>query len=395
MPVYLDNAATTPMLPQVVDAMLPYMNEYFGNPSSSHSFGRKTKTAIEQARRAIASRLHVEPGTICFTSGGTEADNLALYAAIEHQGCRRILTLPSEHSAVIKSAERYVQTSAATCTMIPMTETGHVDLSALDALLIDGPKTIVSVMHGNNEVGIIQDIAAIGSICHSHGALFHSDTVQTIGHYPLDLSVLPVDFATCSAHKLHGPKGVGFLYVRAGIKVGALILGGSQERAMRGGTENLLGIVGLSEAIKSSFDHCEEHAGHIRGVKQHMVEGLKAAMPAVRFNAGSERSSALYTVLNVSFPPHPKNGMLVFLLDLEGVACSGGSACSSGSPRPSHVLEALGIHDPERVAIRFSFSRLTTIEEVDYAVAACVRILGDSIQPMQELGALGLGHDVT
>jgi cysteine desulfurase len=379
MQVYLDNAATTPMLPAVVDAMLPYMRDHFGNPSSSHSFGRRAKTAVEQSRRAIASRFHVAPSTICFTSGGTEADNLALYAAVEHQGCRRILTLPSEHSAVIKTAERYGQTASAGCTMIPMTATGHVDLSALDALLSDGPKTVVSVMHGNNEVGIIQDISAIGSICRSHGALFHSDTVQTMGHYPMDLSVLPVDFATCSAHKLHGPKGAGFLYVREGLKVGALILGGNQERAMRAGTENLLGIIGLAEALKLSLDHCEDHAVHVRAVKQHMVDGLLEAVPGIRFNAGSERASALYTVLSVSFPPHPKNGMLMFLLDLEGVACSGGSACSSGSTRPSHVLEALGAHDPERVTLRFSFSRLTTTEEVDFALAACRRILGDAV----------------
>jgi cysteine desulfurase len=380
MKVYLDNAATTPMLPQVVDAMLPFMCEHFGNPSSSHSFGRKTKTAIEQSRRAIAARLHCPPSSICFTSGGTEADNLALYAAVEHQGCRRILTLPSEHSAVIKTAERYGQTGAATCALIPMDDTGHVNLSALDELLADGPKTLVSVMHGNNEVGLIQDLNAIGSVCRTHGALFHSDTVQTMGHYPLDLSVLPVDFATCSAHKIHGPKGIGFLYVREGLKVGALILGGSQERAMRGGTENLIGIVGLAEAIKLAFDGHEEHEKHVRALKRRMVEGLVKSIPGIRFNVQSDRDYALYTVLNVSFPPHRKNGMLMFLLDLEGVACSGGSACSSGSPRPSHVLEALNCHDPNRVALRFSFSRLTTEAEIDYTVEACARILGHLTQ---------------
>lgn len=374
MNVYLDNAATTPMLPEVVDEMLPYMRDHFGNPSSTHHFGRRTKTAIEQARRRIAGHLNVEPRTICFTSGGTEADNMALHAAVEQLGCRRILTCATEHSAVLKTAEHLGRREGLSFSLLELTADGKVDLAHLASVLSDGVPTMVSVMHGNNEVGILQDIAAIGRCCHDHGALFHTDTVQTMGHYALDLGALPVDFAACSAHKLHGPKGAGFLYVRDGLKIGAHIIGGSQERAMRGGTENLLGIIGLAKAFDLAMSSLDAHAAHIRGLKAEMVAGLREHVPGVRFNADSDREDSLYTVLSVSFPEHEKNGMLLFLLDLDGVACSGGSACSSGSTQPSHVLAALGLHEPERMSIRFSFSRLTTSKCIQHALKAVARI---------------------
>lgn len=374
MNVYLDNAATTPMLPEVVDAMLPYMRDHFGNPSSTHHFGRRTKTAIEMARRRIAGHLNVAPRTICFTSGGTEADNMALHAAVEQLGCRRILTSSTEHSAVLKTAEHLGKREGVSFGLLDLDDRGKVDLTALAATLSDGVPTLVSVMHGNNEVGILQDIAAIGGCCHEHGALFHTDTVQTMGHYPLDLAALPVDFAACSAHKLHGPKGAGFLYVRDGLRIGAHIIGGSQERAMRGGTENLIGIIGLAKALDLAMSDIDAHAAHIRGLKAQMVEGLRSQVPGVRFNSDSDREDSLYTVLSVNFPPHEKNGMMLFLLDLDGVACSGGSACSSGSTQPSHVLSALGLHEEGRTSIRFSFSRLTTSKCIQHALKAVAKI---------------------
>ena len=374
MNVYLDNAATTPMLPEVVDAMVPYMRDHFGNPSSTHQFGRKTKTAIEQARRRIAEHLNVPARTICFTSGGTEADNMALHAAVEQLGCRRILTCATEHSAVLKTAEHLGRREGIAFGLIPLDEEGKVDLAELSSVLSDGVPTMVSVMHGNNEVGILQDIAAIGTCCKEFGALFHTDTVQTLGHYRLDLSELPVDFAACSAHKLHGPKGAGFLYVRDGLRIGAHIMGGSQERAMRGGTENLIGIIGLAKALDLAMANLDAHAAYIRGLKRDMVEGLREAVPGVRFNGGSDREDSLYTVLSVNFPRHEKNGMMLFLLDLDGVACSGGSACSSGSTQPSHVLSALGLHEEGRTSIRFSFSRLNTGACIQHALKAVARI---------------------
>ncbi len=374
MNVYLDNAATTPMIPEVVDAMLPYMREHFGNPSSTHQFGRKTKTAIEQARRRIARHLNVEPRTICFTSGGTEADNMALHASIEQLGCKRILTCATEHSAVLKTAEHLGQREGIECGILALDAEGRVDLEKLAVWLSDEVPTLVSVMHGNNEVGILQDLEAIGQCCQQFGALFHTDTVQTMGHYPLDLGALPVDFAACSAHKLHGPKGSGFLYVRDGLRIGAHIIGGSQERAMRGGTENLTGIMGLAAAIDEAMHSMEEHEAHIRGLKSEMVHGLREAEPGVSFNAGSDQEDSLYTVLSVKFPQHEKNGMLLFLLDLDGVACSGGSACSSGSTQPSHVLSALGLHEDGATSIRFSFSRLTTSRCIQHALNAVKKI---------------------
>ena len=380
MNVYLDNAATTPMIPEVVDAMLPYMRDHFGNPSSSHAYGRKTKTAIEQARRRIANQLGVAPKTICFTSGGTEADNMALHAAVGQLGCRRILTCATEHSAVLKTAQGLAQSADIEFGLLDLDDEGRVDLDALDHRLADGVKTLVSVMHGNNEVGILQDIEAIGQVCRVREALFHTDTVQTLGHYRLNLGALPVDFAACSAHKLHGPKGAGFLYVRDGLRIGAHIVGGGQERAMRGGTENLIGIMGLDAALASSLAHLEDHQAHIRSLKADMVKGLQETVPGIRFNAGSDGEDALYTVLSVNFPPHEKNGMLLFLLDLEGVACSGGSACSSGSTQPSHVLSALGLHEEGRTSIRFSFSRLTT--------KACIRHALDAVASIRQVAVM-------
>ena len=260
---------------------------------------------------------------------------MALHAGVDHLGCRRILTCATEHKAVLATAQHLADGDRITLGLLDLDAEGRVDLDRLEAILSDGIPTMVSVMHGNNEVGILQDIEAIGHCCHRHNAYFRTDTVQTMGHYRLDLANLPIDFAACSAHKLHGPKGAGFLYVRDGLRIGAHIMGGAQERAMRGGTENLIGIMGLAAAFDLAMSDLDEHARYIRALKRKMVDGLTDSVPGIRFNAGSDREDALYTVLSVNFPEHEKNGMLLFLLDLEGVACSGGSACSSGSTTPS------------------------------------------------------------
>lgn len=372
--VYLDNAATTPMDPKVVEAMLPYLKDHFGNPSSSHSFGRKAKTAIENTRRSIAQHLNCTPAELCFTSGGTEADNIALRAAVSDLGCTHIITSAIEHSAVIKTAELLAEQKKVRLSIVRLTADGDVDLDHLGELLDTNDKTIVSLMHANNEIGNVLPLQRVGEMCRAAGALFHSDTVQTMGHYPIDLDTLSIDFITCAAHKFHGPKGVGFLYVNRDLKINAMITGGGQERMLRGGTENLYGIVGLGKALDLAYSNVEAHAAHVGKLKQHMVTRLKEEVPGVRFNGRSADPESLYTVLNVNFPPNDNAGMLLFLLDLEGVACSGGSACSSGAAKGSHVLEGIKAMEPGRASLRFSFSRFTTQEDVDYAVDAIVKL---------------------
>ncbi len=374
MNVYLDNAATTSVAPEVIEAMVPVLAETYGNPSSSHATGRKSRVIIEQSRRSIAAHMQCHPSSIYFTSGGTEADNLALRSAVRDLGCTRIITSEAEHSAVIKTAQSLERSNDVQLDLVRHLADGQVDVAHLAELLAKPGKSIVSLMHANNEVAVVQDLNRVGKMCREAGALFHSDTVQTMCHYAFDLSELPVDFITCSAHKFHGPKGVGFLYIRKGLQVGGQIEGGSQERAVRGGTESTHNIVGLARAMQLAYDDLDAHVHHVRSLKKRMVDGLIAHFPDVRFNGHSDQSDRLYTVLNVSFPPHPKSGMALFLLDLEGVACSGGSACSSGATLGSHVLRALSFHDPKRASLRFSFGRYNTEEEVDYAIDAIKRV---------------------
>jgi cysteine desulfurase len=374
MNVYLDNAATTAVAPEVVEAMIPVLRDSFGNPSSSHAAGRRSRVLIEQSRRSVAKHLNCQPSCIYFTSGGTEADNLALRGAVRDLGCTRIITSEAEHSAVIKTAQSLERSNGVSLDLVRHKSDGQVDLDHLQSLLEQGGKTIVSLMHANNEVAVIQDIGRIGAMCWEAGALFHTDTVQTMCHYAFDLEALSVDFITCSAHKFHGPKGVGFLYIRKGLQVKGQIEGGSQERAVRGGTESTHNIVGLAKAMDLAHADLAGHQSHVRALKARMADGLRTAFADVRFNGDSDREDRLYTVLNVSFPPHPKSGMALFLLDLEGVACSGGSACSSGATLGSHVLRALQFHDPNRASLRFSFGRYTTEEEVDYALGAIQRV---------------------
>lgn len=374
--IYLDNAATTPLAPEVFEAMAPVLRDQFGNPSSIHAFGRQTRAIVERARRSVAQLLNCAPGEIIFTSGGTEADNMVLFGAVRDLGVKHLITSPIEHHAVELTATTIGQQQAGVQVhWVRLLADGHPDEAHLEQLLRDteGQGVLVSLMHANNEIGTRIDLPRIGALCRRYGALFHSDTVQTMGHYRFDLSSLPVDFITCAAHKFHGPKGIGFLYMRSGAGLKPLILGGAQERNMRGGTENIPGIVGLAKAMELAYSELEEHQRHVSGLKRHMIERLRATVPGVAFN-GDISADALYTVLNVRFPDDGKAEMLIYNLDIEGIACSGGSACSSGSNKGSHVLGAL-YPDVIGANIRFSFSRYTTKAEVDRTVETLQRIL--------------------
>jgi cysteine desulfurase len=367
MHVYLDNAATTPIAPEVVDAMIPILREGFGNPSSSHFFGRQVKAHIETARRSIAKHLKCQASEIIFTSGGTEADNMALSAAVHSFDVKRIVTTEIEHHAVGHTAAALNQFEKIEVINLKLDAKGNIDLNELDSILSDGKKTIVSLMHANNEIATLLPIKRVAEICLKHGAYFHSDTVQTMGHYTFDLQDLDIDFITCAAHKFHGPKGIGFLYVNKKNKISSLIHGGSQERGLRGGTENTAGIVGLSTAMNLAFLDLEEHKEHVQGLKTYMMQTLKNILPEVEFHGETEPNKSLYTVLNICLPKTSKSGMLLFTLDLKGIACSGGSACSSGANKGSHVLEGIQA-DPSRPNARFSFSRYTTKAEIDYTI---------------------------
>ena len=368
--VYLDNAATTPMDDRVIEAMLPFMRGQFGNPSSVHSHGREVRTAIEKARKKVAELIHASPSEIFFTSGGTEADNTALVCGIESHGISHAITSPLEHHAVLHTLEMLAKKGQVQLSLLDVNEQGEIDLQQLEELLKKNPKSMISLMHGNNEIGNLNDLERIGTMARAYDAFFHSDTVQTMGHYAHDLSQLPVDALVAGAHKFHGPKGVGFLYVRKDKKIHPFIHGGAQERNMRGGTENVIGIIGLAKALELSLEELESHRSHIEKIKGYFIGKLKQDIPGVSFNGCSaDLDKSLYTVLNVSLPPSESNrGMLLVHLDLEGISASGGSACSSGATVGSHVLRALQ-HSPERDAVRFSFSRFTTMEEVDYTLA--------------------------
>lgn len=375
--VYLDNAATTPLDPEVLDAMLPYMREHHGNPSAIHAYGRTTRSAIEGARRTVAKLLNCAPGEIIFTSGGTEADNMAINGSVRDLGVKHIITSPVEHHAVEHTAHAIGDAGAAQVHWLRLHADGKPDLAHLEELLKTHAHALVSLMHANNELGTRIDLHAIGTLCRKYNALFHSDTVQTMGHYRFDLANTPVDFITCAAHKFHGPKGIGFLYMRSGATLKPMILGGSQERNMRAGTENTYGIIGLAKAMEVAYRDLDEHARHVSGVKEHMKKRLLTSVPGVSFN-GDAGLDSLYTVLNVNFPDDGKSEMLIYNMDIEGIACSGGSACSSGSNKGSHVMAALY---PEQTGanIRFSFSKFTTIQEVDRAVEVVARVLAPSV----------------
>lgn len=367
MRAYLDNAATTPIASEVIETVCTLMKSEFGNPSSTHYFGRQAKAILETSRRSIAKTIHCQPGEIIFTSGGTEADNIAIHTALAN-GVQRIITTKIEHHAVGHTVEHLKnEYKDIVIHFLNVNEYGQINLTELSTLLSDGIPTLVSLMHANNEIGTLIDLKQVGSICKQYNALFHSDTVQTMGHYPFNLADTPVDFITCAAHKFHGPKGVGFLYCSKALKPQTLIHGGAQERGFRGGTENLHNIAGLSKAIELAYTDLEEHQVYVQGIKSYMLKRLKESFPTLKVNGSENQNEALYTVLNVQLPSHPTSSMLLFTLDLKGVACSGGSACSSGSTKGSHVLEGIGASS-ELPSVRFSFSRFTTKEEIDFAV---------------------------
>lgn len=374
MKVYLDNAATTPVAPEVFEAMAPILKHEFGNPSSTHLFGRGSKAMIEKSRRGIAKHLNCAASEIVFTSGGTEADNMAMFHAVSKLGVKRIITSCLEHHAVGHTAEHMHKQYGIEVSYVDVDVRGNISMTHLEDLLANHKvKTLVSLMHANNEIATILPIEKVSQMCKSYGAYFHSDTVQTMGHYSFDLSVLDIDFIACAAHKFHGPKGIGFLYVNKSINMTALIHGGAQERGLRGGTENVYGIVGLAKALDLAYEDLEAHQKQVYALKTHMMQRFKDHFPDVTFHGEVSWDQALYTVLNVCLPETEKAAMLLFTLDLKGVAASGGSACSSGSAKGSHVLEGIGAN-PKRPNVRFSFSRYTTMEEVDYAVDQVVAI---------------------
>lgn len=368
MKVYLDNAATTRLDESVLQAMMPLLLEDFGNPSSIHSFGRKTRSHVENARKTVAKLLNVTPAEIFFTSGGTEADNMAICQSIDKYDLKHVISSEIEHHAVEHTIKVLEKAGKIKASWVKIDEKGNVNLEHLEELLKNNPRSLVSLMHANNEIGTLLPIKEVGEICKKYDAIFHSDTVQTMGHYAMDLRDINVHFVTCAAHKFHGPKGVGFLYINHLHKITPFIHGGAQERNMRGGTENVAGIVGLAKALELCFTDMEAHQKHIQGLKDYMREQLISEIPGMDFNGETAHDKSLYTVLNCRFPNHPDAEMLLFNLDIMGIAASGGSACSSGSNQGSHVLRNLGI-EMERPSVRFSFSKYSTKEEVDFAVS--------------------------
>lgn len=372
--IYLDNAATTPLDPEVFEAMKPFMLEDFGNPSSTHAHGRKVRASIESARKKIAELLHCTPGEIIFTSGGTEADNTILASAVQTYGIKHAISSAIEHHAVEQTLVQ-LEHKGLGLHLVNLDEKGHVDLDHLEALLKQYPNALVSLMHANNEIGNLLDLQKAGELCSAYQAYFHSDTVQTVGHYKHDLSQINVHGIAAAAHKFHGPKGVGFMFIRKDKKLKPFVYGGAQERNMRGGTENVYGIVGLAKALEIAYRDMDEHVRHIQSLKSRMIELLRQHIPGVTFNGDcANPDKSLYTVLSVSLPESEDNSMLLFNLDLQGISVSGGSACSSGAVSGSHVLGAL-YPESRRGTIRFSFSKYNTAQEIDTAVSKLAEIV--------------------
>ncbi len=369
MRVYLDNAATTPLDKEVLEAMLPFMTDHFGNPSSIHGHGSKVRAGIEQARKKIASLLNTSPSEIFFTSGGTESDNMAIRSAIRTHKLTHAISSHIEHHAVEHTLGELEKNGEIKLSFVNIDAKGNVDLAHLRELLATHPRSLVSLMHANNEIGNILDIEAVGNICEEFNAYFHSDTVQTVGHFPIDLQKIKVHSINAAAHKFHGPKGVGFIYIKNDAKIQPFITGGAQERNMRGGTENVYGIVGLAKALEIASNEMENHTHHILSLKTYMIDRLKEIFEGdIAFNGESANlSHSLYTVLNVSLPASADNDMILFNLDIHKISASGGSACSSGSDVGSHVLRAIKAN-PARANVRFSFSKYNTKEEIDYVV---------------------------
>ncbi|MEM6517353.1 MAG: cysteine desulfurase family protein [Bacteroidota bacterium] len=370
--VYFDSAATTRLRDEVIDSITKVMKDCYGNASSTHSYGRQAKSLVEAARKRIASHFNVSAAEIVFTSGGTEADNLVLRSTVRDLGVTQIISSKIEHHAILHTIEQLKQEFNVTVNYVRLLPNGHVDLEDLERLLQSPNKTLVSLMHINNEIGNMLDLERVANLCKKYDALFQSDTVQSVGHFKLDMQKIPVDFIAASAHKFHGPKGVGFAFLRKGSGLKASIFGGSQERGLRAGTECVHNIVGMDEALQISYENLEAEKAEILNLKNHFKERLKQALPEVQFNGTCDNNDeSTYTLLNVRLPfPPEKNALLQFQLDLKGIACSKGSACQSGSAQGSHVLaEILDQEDLKKPSVRFSFSSFNTKADVDYVVS--------------------------
>lgn len=374
-PIYLDNAATTPIDPEVWKEMQPYFEQFTANPSSIHSHGRQAKVIVEKARKTIATLLNASPSEIFFTSGGTEADNTVIQSAVLYGGVKTIITSPLEHHAVLHTAEAWEKLGMVDLKMVKVDANGVIDLADLESLLSNSPNALVSLMHGNNEIGNLLDLHAVGNLCEKYGALFHSDTVQTMGHFVHNVQELPVHFLVGAGHKFHGPKGIGFLYAKSGTKFSPLMHGGAQERNQRGGTENVYGMVGIAKALSLAYKEMAAHETHIKDLKTYFIQGLQNNFPGIEFNGLSvDLDKSLYTVLNVRFPQIQDGDMLLFKLDIEKISASGGSACSSGTSVGSHVLTALN-PNAEGAAVRFSFSKNNTKAEIDRVLEVLNQII--------------------
>ncbi|WP_456867338.1 cysteine desulfurase family protein [Galbibacter sp. BG1] len=379
--VYLDSAATTQVRAEVIEKMQEALATFYGNPSSTHSFGRSAKTQIEKARKTIAKRLNASPSEIIFTSGGTEADNMILRCAVRDLEIKHIITSKIEHHAVLHTVEQLEEEYGVKVSYVKLNECGTPSLEDLETLLKENSeKTLVSLMHVNNEIGNMIDIDAFADKCKEYNALFHSDSVQSIGHWEWDVQKTKVDFLTAAAHKFHGPKGIGFAFIRKNIPLKQLIHGGSQERGFRAGTEPFHNIVGLEEAFIQAYDHLDEERTYVTELKEYFMKELSNAMPGVKYNGNcADNEKSTYTLVNACLPlSADKGALLLFQLDIKGIACSKGSACQSGSAAGSHVLtEILNEEDSQRPSVRFSFSKYNTKEELDYVVA-CLKEFANS-----------------
>lgn len=365
--IYLDNAATTALDKDVLDAMMPYLTTHFGNPSSIYSYGRESRMAVESARKTVAKLLNAHPGEIFFTSCGTESNNTAIISSLRDLGCKHIISSSIEHHAVLHTIDHYACNEDISYSYVKLLPNGHIDLKDLEEQLASQEKKcLVSLMHANNEIGNLLAMNSVSELCRKYNAIFHSDCVQTVGHYPIDLNRIDIDFITASGHKFHGPKGTGILYVNSKLQIKPLIYGGGQERNMRAGTENVYGIVGFAKALQQAMDNYTEESEYIKSLKAYMVQQLQKELPDVSFN-GDYNGSCLYTVLSAAFPKSERSEMLLFNLDINNICVSGGSACSSGANQGSHVINAIS-EDHDKVPVRFSFSKYNTKEEIDTVI---------------------------
>ena len=379
MNVYFDNAATTPLRAKVIDSINDCMKNHYGNSSSSHSYGRDNKSLLENARKSIASFINANENEIVFTSGGSESNNSILRSCVRDLGVKTIISSPIEHNAVLNVLD-LLETEGVNIKYVKLDKHGEVDLSDLEQILKShqGVK-LVSLMHINNEIGNLLDIDEVARICKLHNSFFHTDSVQAMGHYKIDLSFTPIDFLSASAHKFHGPKGIGFSFIRNGVNINPFIIGGPQERGLRAGTEAVDRIVGMQRALEISYENHDSEKKHIQGLKKYFIQKLKSFFPEVYFNGHSEKmEKSSFKIVNVAIPiNNSKSDLIDFHLDLKGIACSKGSACQSGSSKGSHVIEEFKNKNKilkNYPSLRFSFSFLNTKKEIDYLIESLLEL---------------------